>query len=586
MKTSKPVQGFYRNAAIGLAGAAVLFHAAPATATQCTDLANISLTLDGVAQTVSLTAQDVAAGNGLPAYCDVSADISSNGNANQSQIAIEVWLPETGWNGRFLGTGNGGFAGAISTASLELGISQGYATANTDLGTGILFKCNTLFCGSAEGVGEGVPLGGLYEDAAAITDFGYGATHLMTLAGRQLTQAYYTKAAKHSYFDGCSTGGQQALMEAQRYPADYNGILAGSPAYDRTHLHISSAAVYEITHFAPDALLTAPALTLLHQGVLAQCAGKDGGLATDDFLTQPSICKFNATALQCNGTPNEVPCTPNAQTCTCVTPDQAVAANADWTGALDNDGNTLYPGYERGTEEPAAGVLLESESLSEPLFDSLEYWAFGPNWTWQSLFANTNTPQGELIPQIEAADNTAVGASTFAGVLNANSADLSNFNTQGDKLLMYAGYADPLIPSASTIDYYNAVAAQDGNLGSYLRLFLAPGMWHCGSGPGVNAFGNLGDSLPPVPGDPRDDVLAALVKWVEKGVAPTKVIGTKYVDDNPSQGIAFQRPLCLYPANARYDTKKNGDPTLATSYVCKAGSPVTNQEFSPGYGPN
>jgi feruloyl esterase len=575
---------------------------------------------------LGISAQDVPAnalspGEPSPAVCSVGMVVSSDGNPADSQIQIAVLLPEGAygtnsqatWNGRFLGTGNGGFAGSIATSTLGLGLIPSYAAvgktyvvANTDLGDGAgegvpagdpgaWYNCNTLFCGSDEGnAAYGQTLGGLYGNAAAITDFGYGATHLMTVASKALITSFYGTGATYSYFHGCSTGGQQALMEAQRFPNDYDGILAGSPAYDRTHLHIASAAFYEVINSSPAGFLTNEALGLAHAAMLQSCVVADGGVAGDDYLMQPSKCSFDATVLQCTGAPTDVPCTdPSGTSCTCLEPAQVASLNGYWSGALDNHGRVLLPGYERGAEDPNAGLIAEGEAVTEPLFDSLDYWAFGPTFTWQSLFANTLTPQGELSTRIMAMDNVAVGGSTFAGVLNANNPDLSAFSANGGKLIMYAGYEDPLIPSASSIDYYNAVRqgdpanktyAGDPNLANYMRLYLAPGMFHCNGGPGANAFGNLSSNLPPVPGAINDDVLGALTAWREDGITPTKIIATKYVGDNSANGVAFQRPLCPYPQNAKY-VKPHQSPFLQTSWECKPGAYVENQKFNAFYGP-
>lgn len=584
-------------AGLGLVGAcAPVGHAA---ATSCTDLSSFQPKLDGRATIVSLSAQDETSGSftepngtvisGLPAFCRIAAVVSSVGNAARSQSAVEIWMPEAGWNGRYEGFGNGGFAGAISYPSLELGLVEGFAAANTDLGTGILFHCNSAFCGNHTGFG-GIP-GGLYHDQAAIRDFGYAATHLMTLVAKQVVAAYYAKAPSYSYFNGCSTGGQQALMESQRFPDDYDGILAGAPAHNRTHLHMAGPAVYEATHFAADAYLTNAALALSHALVIKQCAGTDGGLSTDDFLTQPAQCKASASTLMCTGAAGEVPCTdPNATNCTCLSQHQAEAMDRDWSGAVDSNGDKLYPGAERGSEEPVPLTAANpggnlglpwQQVFSEPVFDDLMFWALGPNWVWQELFATPSKLSPELASEIALVDNTKVGDTTFAGVLNANSTDLSAFGKR-HRMLMYAGYADPLIPSATAIDYYNAVAAGDASVGNYLRLFMAPGVWHCGGGPGANAFGNLSGNLPPLPLNPTYDALGALIAWVELGQQPTQIIATKYVNDTASQGVAFQRPLCLYPAHSEYTS---GSTTSAASYTCVAGKPVTNQGFAKKYGP-
>jgi feruloyl esterase len=574
----------------------------------------------------AVTGTDVAAGvlnAASPAVCEVAMVISSNGNPADSQIQVAVLLPvgtaggndTSAWNGRFLGTGNGGFAGAIASSTLVLGLVPAYAVtgktyvvANTDMGDGAglggppnwatpWYNCDTLFCGSQEGAaGFGQTLGGLYGNATAIRDFGYASTHLMTVAGKALAYEFYGKRPDYSYFHGCSTGGQQALMEAQRYPNDYDGILAGSPAYNRTHLHIASAAFFEVSHAPADGsgILTNPALTLAHAAVLAQCAGTDGGYKGDNFLTLPAQCGFNAAVLQCTGAANEVPCTdPNAASCTCLGPNQVVSLNDAYRGATDSAGRTLYPGYERGVEDPGAMLLEEEEEVSEPLFDSLDYWAFGPSFTWQSLFASTATPQGLLTSRIRAMDAVHEGGpDSFADVLNANDAALSTsgFVQKGGKLIMYAGYEDPLIPSASTIDYVNQVkhdgAVNGGsNWNSFLKLYMAPGMWHCNGGPGANAFGNLSAELPPIPTDPSDDVLGALVAWVEKGTVPGPITATKYVNDEESQGIAFQRPLCPYPQSARLVHPQKGWQS-PSNWQCQPEPQVTNQQFSPLYGPH
>jgi feruloyl esterase len=625
-----------RRAALALAGTALSssFAFATTAATPCQALGGgatspAALALDaamgnsgsGGPAVVIVIASDIpanslVAGVPTPAVCEVGMVIASDGNPADSQIQVAVLLPEgadgtnssSTWNGRFLGTGNGGFAGAIADSTLVLGLAPYYATfgktfvvANTDMGDGSglgnWYNCNTDFCGSTEGneLYSNQKLGGLYGNPTAIRDFGYESTHLMTVAGKALTSLFYGSSPQYSYFHGCSTGGQQALMEAQRFPNDYNGILAGSPAYNRTHLHIASAAYFEATHAPADGsgILTNPALAIAHTAMLNQCAGTDGGLATDNFLTLPASCSFSAAAVQCPTTlgPNDVPCTETASSCSCLTPNQVVSLNAAYTGALDNHGHVLFPGYERGVEDPNAGLLVEEEEVSEPLFDSLDYWAFGTSFTWQSLFKSTSTVQGELATKIAALDATAAGANTFAQVLNADNAALSTsaFVQDGGKLLMYAGYEDPLIPSASSIDYVNqAVKDQKKNGGpavsSFLTLYMAPGMWHCNGGPGANAFGNLSAQTPPVPGATADDVLAQLMAWVENGQQPGPVIATKYVNDTPADGYAFQRPLCPYPQTAVY-VNKSQSPSEPTAWACEKAPYVTSQEFYSAYGP-
>ena len=570
-------------------------------AMSCAGIAAADVTLDGNARVVALTSSNVNGGTftppgttvpikGLPAFCRVQITASSNGNASQSLIAIEVWLPERGWNGRFIGTGNGGFAGTLDYVALSDRLIEGFAVANDDLGTGLRFDCNALFCGDATG-GGGKP-GGLYGDAQSIKDFGYAATHVMTVAGKSVTDVFYGKRPSRNYFAGCSTGGQNAFTESQRYPADYDGILAGAPAHNRTHLNASILPLYADTHVLGGALTDA-ALALAHERVLAQCAGRDGGLATDDFLQLPYACRTDARTLMCRGAAGETPCTdPSAASCTCLTAGQATALDAYWHGPNDDLGRLESPGFARGSEEPVSLTaanddlgdlgLTWDQVLAEPQFDSLFYWTYGPTWPWPSFVTPRDGAFALISRALDQTDARPVGDSTFARVLNANDPDLRPFARHGGRMLLYQGYGDPLIPSAVAIDYTNAVFATDPfGAGSHLRLFMAPGVEHCDGGPGANSFGATSQPFPPAPLDPHDDALGALMAWVEHGVAPERIVATKYRNDTPANGVAFQRPLCMYPLHAAY---AGGDPTAASSYRCAPSAPVLNQTANPHWG--
>jgi feruloyl esterase len=296
------------------------------------------------------------------------------------------------------------------------------------------------------------------------------------------------------------------------------------------------------------------------------------------------MCSYDATALQCTGAQGEVPCTdPSGSSCTCLLPDQALAMNYAWRGVLDDQGRVLYPGYERSFEDPSlANGLVSQEALSEPAFDSLMYWAFGSDFNWASLFSTITQPVGMLSSGIAAVDQTKVAdGMDFIDVMNASNANWSQLNAHGGKLIMYSGYSDPSVPSPTVLDYYNQALKDDPNTPSFVSVYMAPGMGHCHGGPGANVFGNI-TNFPPKPGAPSDDIQAAIVRWVEKGVKPHAIIATKYVNDDPTQGIAAQRPLCAYPGYAKYD---GGDPTKYTSFSCSAGALVTNQAFDPLYGP-
>jgi feruloyl esterase len=301
---------FLFGAAVGFF-VSVAISCTPAMATPCTNLQSLQLKHTMITSATdntsgTFTAPGSAPITGLPAFCRVTATLTP---AADSSIKIEVWLPETTWNGRFLGTGGGGYQGAITYSELASGIQAGFAATNTDLGTGIS-GCTGLFCGTAGNMGNALaiafgdpanPSPGLFGHPERIKDFGYRAIHLMTVRGKEIAAAFYQKRDGKAYFAGCSTGGQNALMEAQRFPHDYDGILAGDPAFNRTHLHMAAIFEWQNTHATPGRFIQAGQMTLINKAVLAQCVGQDGGAKTDQFLTDPRDCHFDPKVLQCKG---------------------------------------------------------------------------------------------------------------------------------------------------------------------------------------------------------------------------------------------------------------------------------------------
>jgi len=559
------------------------FFSSPAAATPCTNLAGLPLhhgTItsasdedSGVFVTPTVPPTTLTS---LPPFCRVTATLTPMSDSN---IRIEVWLPKSTWNGRFLGTGGGGFQGVITYNELALGIQQGFAATNSDLGTGSS-GCNPLFCGSAGNMHNALaiafgdpatPSTGLFGHPERIKDFGYRAIHLMTLRGKDIANAFYGKQAQTAYFAGCSTGGQNALMEAQRFPEDYNGILAGAPAFNRTHLHMAGLSSWQNTHATPGRFIQPGQLTLVNNAVLAQCAGQDGGVATDKFLTDPRDCKFDPKVLQCTGA-NVPPA--------CLTPEQVTTIRTDYAGTIDpRTGDVINPGVARGSETDnilALGLAFQ-ENLPEPPFDGLFYWVFGSSFGYPAGPHSYKT--FDFDRDVDTVDDQ------LAKTLNATSTDLGEFNRRGNKLLMYHGWADPLIPSQSSINYFNALVANGGDdhgaqpvafkpgddarlaaTQKYARLFMVPGMYHCSGGPGPNVF----------------DALSPLVQWVEAGVAPETIVATKFVADTPPT-VQMTRPLCVYPKVARY--KGSGDSNAAASFVCVTDERDFNQTPAPKYGP-
>jgi feruloyl esterase len=567
-------------AAIGLFGLLAI-PGTPARATPCTNLQSVSLNDTTITSALDNTGTFVVPNSnppqtitGLPAFCRVTATLTPTPD---SSIAIEVWLPETTWNGRFLGTGGGGFQGIISYNELASGIQAGFAATNSDLGTGVS-GCSPLFCGSDGNQGNplaidfgdpSTPSTGQFGHPERITDFGYRAIHLMTVRGKEIAHAFYQQKVGKAYFAGCSTGGQNALMEAQRFPEDYDGILAGAAAFNRTHLHMAGLSLWQDTHASPARFIQPGEMTLINKAVLAQCVGRDGGASTDQFLTDPRDCRFDPKILQCTG--GNVPPA-------CLTADQVTTIQKYYAGTIDPvNGQVINPGAERGNETDnvlALGLAFQ-ELLPEPAFDGLFYWVFGADFG--NPASAHNYANFDFNHDVDTVDDQ------LAAVLNADSADLSEFREHGSKLIMYHGWADPLIPSQSSINYFNALVSNDSrgfqqvgfSIGrssvlartqSYARLFMVPGMYHCAGGPGPNVF----------------DALTPLVTWVETGVAPETIVAAKFVNDTPP-AVQMTRPLCVYPKVARYSG--SGSTSVAANFTCVTDESDFNQTPAPKFGP-
>jgi feruloyl esterase len=568
--------------------AAVALTGTPAMATPCTNLLTLQLE-----QTTITLATDITNGTfidpdtnkltPLPAFCRVKAALTPSAD---SLINIEVWLPETTWNGRFLGTGSGGYGGIFDYGALTYHLSQGYAVANTGLGTGAS-GCVPLYCGSAGNMGNALaiaggdppyPTLGLFGHPERIKDFGYRAMHVMTLRGKEIVNAFYQQSAKKSYFTGCSTGGQNALMEAQRFPEDYDGIVAGAPAYNRSISASTNPYGWQNYHATPGRFIQTGEMSLINTAVLKQCVGQDGGAASDHFLTDPRACHFDPKVLQCTG--GNVPPA-------CLTAEQVTAMQIYYAGVIDPvTGERIFPGFPLGaeTEDLAQLGLAYRERLPEPIYDGPLYWVFGPSFGQTGSAINyTNF---DIHRDLDAVNDK------LAEPLNATSTDLSEFREHGGKLIMYHGWADQQIPPQNTINYFNALVEHarrhfgdahhddienvrfDERGGrsalertqSYARLFMAPGMYHCGSGPGPNSFG----------------ALAALVNWVENGTAPETILATKYVNDTPPN-VQMTRPLCVFPKVAKYNG--SGSSSEAANFACVTDERDFNQTPAPQFGP-
>src|SRR5215831_1517290 len=507
-----------------------IFACAPRTASAaaktCESLAQLALPNTKITSAQAVTTGELilpgrpASIKGLPPFCRVAATLTPSAD---SDIRVEVWFPLTGWNGKYRGEGNGGFAGSINFGALAEEIKLGYATAGTDTG----------HTGSDARWALGHP--------EKVIDFGWRAIHEMTVTAKAIIRNFYGDPPKQSYFASCSNGGREALMEAQRFPADYDGIIAGAPANYWTHL-LTAAMVMQSVTLNGDSYIPAAKLPAITAAVMAACDEKDG--LKDGLLTDPRQCQFDPAILVCKGADSD----------SCLTETQARALKSIYAGIP-----SYFPGFSRGSENSgwdgwitgaqptlSAGHFFGSQFFTNMIYEKAD-------WDYHTFnFAEA----GKLVE------------SKTAAALNAIDPNLKPFRTRGGKLILYHGWDDPGIPALNTINYFESVQARMGqrDSDSFMRLFMAPGMAHCGGGPGPNVFGQDGQASSD---DPEHNIYRALEQWVEKGLAPEQLIATKYKDDrNPAQGAKMTRPLCAYPKVAKY--KGSGDPNDAASFVCAA----------------
>lgn len=459
----------------------------------------------------------------LPAFCRVEAIATPTPD---SRIGIEIWLPLAGWNGRLLGTGNGGGAGRIAyEMGMVEGLKRGFAVANTDLGTAPDINATAAH-------------------PERWIDFGHRATHEMTRVAKSMVAAFYKTSSFRSYFEGCSTGGQQALGAAQRYPSDYDGVLAGDPGNNRTHVASYFLWNYASLNASAAAKLSAAQWSLVSRSVLAACAGKDGGAPGDRFLTDPRRCRFDVGTLPV--------CKTGAVSDTCLTAPQLATLRRLYAGPVNpRTGERIYAGLTLGSEDQPLGPVMQGDPATWP---EQQFYLF--HWALGDAFAPASFDFDRDLDRVDA---------QLAGTLNANGVNYSDFARAGGKMIIYTGLADPAVPFAEVTNYYDRLVASAGgreNAAAFARLFLVPGMGHCFGGPGVTDIGQPFTSG--VPQQAENDALMTLVAWTEGGDAPSTLIARHQGDGGqPAQ----ERPLCSYPALPEY---RGGDANRRTSFTCAA----------------
>ena len=438
-----------------------------------------------------------------------------------------MWLPLENWNGRFAGVGNGGWAGMISYPALVQQLKRGNASGSTDTGHP-----------AAPGVDMAKFALGHPEK---LVDFASRSEHEMTVTAKALTRAFYGKAPEHSYWIGCSTGGKQGLTEAQRFPDDYDGILAGAPANNWTRLMIGDFDATLAAAKDSAGALGPRELELLNREVLAACDKLDG--VADGVLDDPRRCTFDVATLQCSA--NAAPGAPG----TCFTSGQVELARRVYRGAVDpNTGASLYPGLAFGSEPGWRAMLNPANPFAIPV--SFYRWLVfaDSQWNWKT-FDLSHPSDYRAFQDAE---------TKLAPVLSAIDPDLRTFRTRGSKLLQFHGWMDQLISPLNSINYYESVMAFFGrgrndraetlrDVQGFYRLYMVPGMAHCGGGPGATAF----------------DLQTPLEQWVEHDAAPDAVTATH----STNGAVDRSRPLCPYPKVAVY--KGSGDANDASSFACR-----------------
>ncbi len=468
----------------------------------------------------------------LPGFCRVMAKATPSADSN---IVIEVWMPLEGWNGRLQGIGNGGFAGSYGISEMAAFMSKGYAAVATDTGhTGSPFD-------AAWALGH----------PEKIADFGYRAIHEMTRVAKFVVTQFYGSAASHSYFAACSDGGREALMEAERYPDDYDGILAGAPANNWTRLVTSAVTDTQALTATPESFIPQKKIAAIAHAVVAQCDALDG--VRDGILNDPRECKFDPATIECKS---------GLDTDECLTAAQVTTLRTIYAGLKDEHGRTIFPGFLPGAEEGGNGwgTWITGPTPGRSLMAT-----FGGGYYSEMVYEK---PDWDL-KSFRVETGLSLAVEKTAHSLDSVNPDLKPFDSRGGKLLLYHGWNDPAIPALSTVNYYQSVVETLGKAQteSFVRLYMVPGMQHCFAGPGPDNFGQSPLWNP----DPRFNARTALELWVEKGTAPAAIIATKALEGSSGSGNAqsapaMTRPLCPFPQVAQY--KGSGDTNVAENFEC------------------
>jgi tannase/feruloyl esterase len=435
----------------------------------------------------------------LPAHCRVAAVLTPSAD---SHIEMELWLPTENWNGKFLAVGNGGWAGSIDTTAMATSLARGYATASNDTG----------HKGGSGSFGFGHP--------ERLVDFAYRSMHEMTVQSKAMINAFYKRSPQLSYYNGCSTGGRQGLMEAQRYPDDFDAMIIGAPVYNHIRLHASQMAKQTDMLKDVSKILPPEKQKLINSTVVAMCDAKDG--VKDGIISDPESCKFDPASLICSESNKE----------SCLTAAQVETAKRAYSPLKTKKGELVYPGsspgFETGWRMPQPG--------GEPPAIALDTFRLAhEDANWNGMNFDLGMDFALAVEKL--------------GYIDAINPDLSKFKARGGKLLMYHGWADPGPAPQNTINYYSAVQQRVGGPSDdWMRLFFLPGVGHCGGGVGPD----------------RADFITALEQWRESGKVPNEIVAARTRNGQTD----MTRPLCPYPQIAKWTG--TGSTDEAKNFVCAA----------------
>lgn len=430
----------------------------------------------------------------LPAFCRVALTLKPTAD---SEIHAEVWLPMEEWNGKFMAVGSGGWGGSINHSSMAEALRRGYATSATD--DGHKGESASFVVGHPE----------------KFVDFAYRAEREMTVVAKAMVQAFYGHAPRYSYWNGCSGGGREGLLQAYRYPDEFDGIIAGDPADMRRNawaLWLANASFKNMQDYIPPTKYA-----MIHRFVLDACDANDG--VKDGLIEDPPSCRVDFAKLACKA----------GDGADCLTARQVKTAQTIISPFRDSKGEQLFPRLEPGTELRWSRVAGGPEP-ADLFYDQFRYVVYqNPQWDWRSFDA----------------DRDAAKANTVNRDVDALNPDLAAFAKRGGKLLLYHGWADQQVAPGSTVEFYNALPHGSGD---WVRLFMAPGMAHCSGGEGPDSFDKIG----------------VMEDWVERGKAPSQIVA----EHRTTGKVDRTRPLCAYPQVAKY--KGSGSVDDAESFVCAA----------------